>query len=294
MLDLSKAYYIIVPWSFDWWLPLIVSCVAHFFVFWVAWFRKDNAIVDVQWGLSYIYGNLAILIVRTQHDGVVDARVVILNVLVAIWGLRMTIHVALRTKKGQEDRRFVVIREQVTEKAGIVVFFCFSLFGIWMGNALFINIINGSALYISMYSTALYPLSYLDFLGILIWAIGFTILTVSDHQVRLFKNKRDRNETNGERLCKTGMWKYSMHPNYFGEALLWWGIYLMACAVEGGWRTLWAPLLINVMLRFVSGVPLIEELYKDDAEFAEWKSKTNVFVPWRPKITHVDAADEKN
>ena len=105
MLDLSKAYYIIVPWSFDWWLPLIVSCVAHFFVFWFAWFRKDNAMVDVQWGLSYIYGNIAILIVRTQHDGVVDARVVILNVLVAIWGLRMTIHVALRTKKGQEDRR---------------------------------------------------------------------------------------------------------------------------------------------------------------------------------------------
>ena len=84
-------------------------------------------------------------------------------------------------------------------------------------------------------------------------------------------------------MCKTGLWKYSRHPNYFGEALVWLGIYVMACSVEGGWITIWSPVLIFVLLRFVSGVPLVEDLYKDSEEFKEWASVTNVFVPFVPK-----------
>ena len=83
----------------------------------------------------------------------------------------------------------------------------------------------------------------------------------------------------GERLCKHGLWAYSRHPNYFGEALLWWGIYLMACGVPGGWKTVWSPILIFLLIRFVSGVPTVEGLYQDDPEFKKWCLQTNVFVP---------------
>jgi steroid 5-alpha reductase family enzyme len=92
----------------------------------------------------------------------------------------------------------------------------------------------------------------------LVWLIGFSILTAADLQLSRYKKLRKEGKTNGERLCKTGLWAYSRHPNYFGEAVLWWGIYLIAVQVEGGWVTVWSPVLIGILLRFVSGVPLVE------------------------------------
>jgi len=77
-----------------------------------------------------------------------------------------------------------------------------------------------------------------------------------------------------------GLWRYTRHPNYFGEAVLWWGIWLIACAVEWGWATVYAPLFITLLIRFVSGVPLLENKYKDNPEFQEYCEETNVFVPW--------------
>jgi len=104
--------------------------------------------------------------------------------------------------------------------------------------------------------------------------------------LRIFKKKREVGETHGEKLCKTGLWAYSRHPNFFGEAIVWWGIYLMALQVDYGWITLWSPVLIGLLLRFVSGVPTVEELYEGDDEFLKWKETTNVFVLWPPRKKH--------
>lgn len=84
-------------------------------------------------------------------------------------------------------------------------------------------------------------------------------------------------------MCTQGLWAYSRHPNYFGEAIVWWGIWILACSVKGGWVTIFSPILIGLLVRFVSGVPLVEDLYKDDDEFLKWKETTNVFVPWFKK-----------
>ena len=81
-------------------------------------------------------------------------------------------------------------------------------------------------------------------------------------------------------MIKNGLWRYSRHPNYFGEALLWWGIFLIAVSVEFGWITVFAPLFITLLIRFVSGVPLLEEKYKNRPEFQIYMKETNVFVPW--------------
>ena len=76
------------------------------------------------------------------------------------------------------------------------------------------------------------------------------------------------------------MWSYSRHPNYFGECIVWWGIYLIAIGVDDkGWITMWSPILITILLRFGSGVPMNEELYKDSEEYSYYKKVTNVFVP---------------
>ena len=80
------------------------------------------------------------------------------------------------------------------------------------------------------------------------------------------------------------MWRYSRHPNYFGECIVWWGIYLIACGTDDkGWITIWSPVLITILLRFGSGVPMNEELYKDSKEYDYYKQVTNVFVPMPPR-----------
>ena len=152
-------------------------------MFWWSWYRKDNGTIDVQWGLSFIESNLTVVFTRLYKGGTanakqnIDARVIIVNLLIIIWGLRMTIHIFLRLRKGSEDRRFAALREKMSP----VVHFCVSLFGVWLGNAFFILLINSSALYISMNSTKDRPLCYLDYIGIIIWLIGFCFLTVADH-----------------------------------------------------------------------------------------------------------------
>jgi steroid 5-alpha reductase family enzyme len=172
----------------------------------------------------------------------------------------MAIHVAMRTEMGKEDRRFKNLREQLIKAGGKPLFYCVSLFGIFLSNGCIITTVNASALYVSEQSSGT-PLCVTDYIGIIIWFVGFIILTVADSQLANFKILREKNETNGERLCKTGLWAYSRHPNYFGESIVWWGIYLLAVSVPGGWITVWSPILIGVLLRFVSGVPLVEQLY---------------------------------
>lgn len=268
--------------SLEFWSPLFCILIFHFFFFWVSWFRKDNGMIDIAWGLDFIIANVVIIVIRIANGGVadnLDARMILNLLMVAMWGLRMSIHVVLRTELGKEDRRFADLREKLTAGGGTVLVFCVSFFGVWMTNSLFIVAIASSSIFISMFSDKSTPLGALDIVGIVVWLVGFCILTVADHQLRLFKVRRAQDQTMGQRLCKEGLWAYSRHPNYFGEALLWWGIYLMACSIEHGWKTMWSPILILLLLRFVSGVPTVEGLYKDDPEFQQWCQTTNVFVP---------------
>ena len=93
------------------------------------------------------------------------------------------------------------------------------------------------------------------------------------------QNFRDNPENRGK-LIKSGLWRYTRHPNYFGEAVLWWGIYLIACSVTWGPVTFFSALFITILVRFVSGVPLLENKYKDRPEFMEYMQETNIFFPW--------------
>ena len=139
----------------EFWMPLFITLAAHAFTYVIAQVHGDNGIIDVQWGLSFIIGNITILVIRLQKGGYennLDTRIIIMNVMVAIWGLRMAIHVFLRTEKGKEDRRFEKLRAKLMEVGGLGLYFCVSFFGIFMFNGCVICLINGSALYISMFS----------------------------------------------------------------------------------------------------------------------------------------------
>jgi 3-oxo-5-alpha-steroid 4-dehydrogenase 1 len=115
--------------------------------------------------------------------------------------------------------------------------------------------------------------------GVLIFLLGFLFETISDYQ--LFRFKKDK--YNKGKIIQSGLWKYSRHPNYFGEALLWWGIALISISEFSDIYIFISPLLITYLLRYVSGVPMLEAKYKDNEEFKQYSKKTSVFIPFIQK-----------
>jgi len=122
-------------------------------------------------------------------------------------------------------------------------------------------------------------ISVFDIIGILIFCIGFIFEIVGDQQLTNFK----KNPSHKGKIITSGLWKYTRHPNYFGEALLWWGIALMALSYPGSWFVLLSPITITFLLRYVSGVPMLEENYNGREDFEAYKQKTSIFFPWFPK-----------
>jgi len=116
-----------------------------------------------------------------------------------------------------------------------------------------------------------------DYVGFGLFAAGFLIEMIGDAQL---SNHIANKDPKKGKFCKTGLWRYTRHPNYFGEALLWWGFYVVALGVPMGYMTVFSPIVITLLLRFVSGVPLLERKARKHPEWALYEAETNVFVPW--------------
>ncbi len=128
-------------------------------------------------------------------------------------------------------------------------------------------------------ATATAALGLLDGLGTLLWLIGFIFEAGGDWQLERFKANPD----NAGRIMDSGLWRYTRHPNYFGDALLWWGLYLLAAASPTGIWAIGSPLLMTVLLMRVSGVTLLEKSLGQRPEYREYITRTPAFFPWRPK-----------
>jgi len=172
--------------------------------------------------------------------------------LISIWGIRLAAHIGLRHKG--EDFRYVDMRNRWTEQGcylltAFIMIFCLQGF--------FSVVTNGAGLYIAIFNST--PgLTWLDYVGACVWAFGFIFEWTGDQQLKMHL----ADKTEGKKKFITwGLWRYTRHPNYFGEAVLWWGIWLIACSIKWGWVTVYAPLFISLLIRFVSGVPLLEEKY---------------------------------
>jgi len=122
-------------------------------------------------------------------------------------------------------------------------------------------------------------LTSLDALGTAVWLLGLVFEAVGDHQLLRFK----RIPANRGRIITSGLWKYTRHPNYFGEVTLWWGTWLIACSLPRGWATVPGPLTITALILGVSGIPLLERKYEGNSEFMKYQRRTSVFFPLPPK-----------
>lgn len=229
--------------------------------FWVAIIRKRNDVADVAWGLGFVWvAWLAFFM------GEATERAWLVNMLVTVWGVRLAVHIHKRNKGKSEDFRYAQWRSEWKH------FYLRSFFQVFMLQGLFLLIIAWPVMFINLAAPKAWHLW--DVAGMGVWLIGFGFESIGDYQLAQFK----KNPAHRGKLITTGLWRYSRHPNYFGEAVQWWGIFMIACAVSG-WFTVVSPLLITYLLRYVSGVPMLERKYATHPEFEAYKRQTSVFFP---------------
>jgi len=237
----------------------------------VAWVysvaRKNAGIVDSLWSLM-ILSSLAVYLLAAGMSG---ARGALVLAMVGIWALRLSLHITVRNHGQPEDRRYQAIR--ANNEPNFWFKSLYIVFGLQAVLAWFIAMPAVAA------AASPSPLGWLDLAAVLVWGTGMFFEVVGDWQLMRFLRQRDRDDA----VLDRGLWRYSRHPNYFGEALLWWGIYLAAVSA-GAWWTLASPLLMTFLLLRVSGVSLLE---KDIAErrpaYRAYVQRTSAFVPAPPK-----------
>jgi steroid 5-alpha reductase family enzyme len=254
-------------------LSFVVAAAGAVFVYMTAVFliavlAKDNSIVDVAWGPGFIMVAVVTFWLRPGFE----ARHLLITLLVAIWGLRLAIHIFLRNWGRGEDFRYAKWRKDWGRW-----FIPRSFFQVFMLQGIFMLIISSSIVLVNRSPES--GLTLLDALGGILWLIGFLFEAIGDYELKRFKQKP---ESKGK-IMTTGLWKYTRHPNYFGEAALWWGIWLIALSVDSGWAAVISPLTISFLLLKVSGVTMLEKKYAGNEEFAAYARRTSPFFPWFPK-----------
>ncbi len=241
------------------------------FLYMCIWFRvaiikKRNDVADIAWGLGF-----PLLCWTSYLFGEHSTRAFVVNIAISLWGYRLARHIYRRNKDKPEDSRYATWRKEWKHV------YLRSFVQIFMLQGAFLYLIALPAVYINL--TLAYPLHTQDFIGLAIWIIGFYFEVVGDAQLARFV----QNPTNHGKIMQTGLWKYTRHPNYFGEVAMWWGIYGIALGLPDGVLTIIGPLTITWLILFVSGVPLLEKKYIGRPEFDAYKKRTSVFFPWPPK-----------
>jgi len=243
--------------------------------------KKRNDIIDPMWGAGFAVVALGAYLAGEQ--GVVS---LLLTILVLIWAIRLTTRLIKRiSHKTEEDFRYKKWREDWMKK-GKVYFVLRSFLQIFMLQGVLMFMISlafiaSNMLFQSVSETCFvgtfiadYSLAFLT-LGIIVWLIGFFFEVVGDSQLSKFI----KDPENRGKIMQSGLWKYSRHPNYFGEATLWWGIWLIAVSAGVPLWTVLSPITITFLLLKVSGVPMLEAQWDDNEEYQAYKKRTSVFLP---------------
>ncbi|NCC58340.1 MAG: DUF1295 domain-containing protein [Synergistales bacterium] len=247
---------------------IVFVYMSVFFLIAVA--RKDNSLADIAWGGGFI---LVAMMTFFHAPGGAEARQVLVTGLVVIWGVRLAVHIYFRNRGKAEDFRYAKWRRDWGK-----YFLLRSYLQVFMLQGALLVVIVWSVIFINMHPVR--GLSVLDALGLLVWTTGFFFEAVGDYQLLRFT----RDPANKGCVMKTGLWRYTRHPNYFGEATMWWGIFLMALPLEGGYAALISPLTITFLLLKVSGIPMLEKKLMETQEgYAEYARRTSAFVPWFPR-----------
>jgi steroid 5-alpha reductase family enzyme len=241
-------------------LPILALAVAT----WLASVAKrDVSIVDSVWSLLLLAAALTYACVHAQEM----PRTTLVLLLVTIWALRLAVHITLRSWGEPEDRRYQAIRAR--NQPGFVwksLYLVFALQGFlaWIVSLSLLAAVSGTQ-----------ALGWLDAVGVALWIGGFLFESIADWQLTRFKAA----PSNHGKVLDIGLWRYTRHPNYFGESLVWWGFFLIALSA-GGWWSIFSPVLMSVLLMRVSGVTLLEQnIVERRPAYRAYIQCTNAFFP---------------
>lgn len=251
------------------WGVLVV--LAMMTILWIVSISIKNAsIVDSFWGIGFV---LLAFYYCFQTGGWVTRKVILL-VLVCIWGIRLSVYILWRNWGKGEDFRY----RQFRQKYGIHRYWWVSFFQVFLLQGILMWLISAPLLGAQYYAVHA-GLNILDAVGILVWLLGFVFETGGDFQLARFR----ANPQNKGKVLDSGFWKYTRHPNYFGDSCVWWG-YGLICLAGGSYIPVYGSLLMTILIIRVSGVFLLERsLSQAKPEYREYIRKTSAFFPWFPK-----------
>jgi steroid 5-alpha reductase family enzyme len=228
---------------------------------------RNSSIVDIFWGTGFVIANWVYFALTPNGT---PERKLLIGILVTLWGLRLSLYILWRNWGKPEDFRYAKWREEAGASW-------------WWKSFLRVFVLQGVLLMIISISllaaqSGNAPFGILDYLAVPVWLIGFFFESAGDIQLARFK----ANPLNRGKVMNRGVWRYTRHPNYFGDAAQWWAYYLIALAA-GGWWTIFSPILMTTLLVRVSGVALLEKSLDSRPGYKEYIESTSAFIPWLPR-----------
>ncbi len=228
----------------------------------------DSSIVDIFWGLGFV---IVAWVTCATSSGLLERRL-LLSGLTTLWGLRLSVYLAMRNLGHGEDARYTAMRKRQGPS--------------WWWKSLFIVFaLQGVLLFVVSLPVQLAQhapgpaLGAFDVIGGLLVLTGVFFESLGDWQLARFKS---RPENKGQIMTR-GLWHYTRHPNYFGDFVVWWGLYVIACATGTAWWTIVGPVVMSILLMRVSGVTLLEKTMSQRPGYAEYAARTSAFFPRPPK-----------
>lgn len=256
-------------------LVLLVSVVGLYMTTWfvISLALKRNDIADIAWGLGFVVAAWTAFTLNEKPS----VAAYIATILTSIWGLRLALHILSRNRKKTEDPRYAQWRKD---------------WGNWFIVRSFLQIfmLQGASLLLVASPVTLaaafaenITVSAWFVAGVITWLFGFYFEAIGDWQLRKFL----QNPANKGKIMDKGLWKYTRHPNYFGEVTQWWGLWLVlaATSVSTSYKLIGfiGPATITTLILFVSGIPLLEKRYEGNKQFQQYAKRTNKFFPWSPR-----------
>jgi|688.fasta_scaffold369724_1 steroid 5-alpha reductase family enzyme len=269
---------------------LLLIAVQIIFIHATIWYfialgLKRNDVADIAWGLGFLW----IVLYATAAFPVSPFNFLVYT-CTGLWALRLSIHIGIRSyKKKEEDFRYRQWRKEWGTtfywRTYLQVFLLQGLFQFIIALPILVAANSGhnylAFLLMPAQSDAIFSAPNTEntmIAGSLVWITGFLFQTIGDFQLTRFAKTKQPGQ-----IMQTGLWKYSRHPNYFGEIAMWWGIWLMVATLPYGIWAIISPLTITYLLAFVSGVPMLEKKYAGNLQFENYKQNTNALIPWFPK-----------
>jgi len=232
--------------------------------------KRDASVADVFWGLGFVL----IALVCCARGAGPPARKILVTGLVALWGLRLSAYLLWRSWAADEDYRYRAMRNRYGSR--------FPWVSLWLVFGLQAALMWVVSLPVQVAQASPLParLGPLDAAGAILWMVGVGFEAVGDWQLARFK----ADPANRGQVMDSGLWAYTRHPNYFGDTLVWWGLFAIALATPSGAWTVVGPVVMTYLLMRLSGVPLLERrLVKTRPAYTDYVRRTSAFVPWPPR-----------